>query len=60
MIDNLMLGSMAIDEDGKQIRTIRELNSRDVETDDRVIYKLIGLSRMEQRKSLLFQMIVTP
>lgn len=37
MIDNLMLGSMAIDEDGKQIRTIRERNSWDVETDDRVI-----------------------
>ena len=35
MIDKLILTSMVMDEDGKQIRTINKLNSWDEEADDR-------------------------
>ena len=67
-VDNLILSSMvsgyeivySLHKDGKQIRKIKEFNSWDQEADDRVSYTLIGLSRMEQNKSLIYQTIDLP
>ena len=64
-VDNLILSSMvsgyeivySLHKDGKQISKIHEFNSWDQEADDRVSYTLIGLSRMEQNKSLIYQTI---